>query len=129
MMDEKEKIRIDKWLWAVRLFKTRNMAAEACKKGKILVHENNIKPSYIVKIGDEIHLKVPPIVRTFAVKGLIENRVSAKVAVEYVEETTPASELDKLKIAKTIMVAPRERGAGRPTKKERREIEKMIDEE
>jgi len=129
MTDTNEKIRIDKWLWAARLFKTRSQAAEACKKGKILVNSNDIKPSYTVKIGDTIHVKFPPIMRTYLVKGLIENRVSAKIALEFVEETTPASELEKLKLAKTTMVAPRERGTGRPTKKERRDIDRIMDNE
>lgn len=115
-----EHIRIDKWLWAVRIFKTRNMAANACKKSKVLLNGRNVKPSHTVKIGDVIEVRSAIINRTFNVKGLLEKRVSAKIAVDYVEETTPPEEFKKLRVIKDTPFALRERGTGRPTKKDRR---------
>lgn len=115
-----EHIRIDKWLWAVRIFKTRNMAANACKKSKVLLNGRNVKPSHTVKIGDVIEVKGSIITRTFNVNGLLEKRVSAKIAVDYVEETTPPEEFKKLRVIKDTPFALRERGTGRPTKKDRR---------
>lgn len=115
-----EHIRIDKWLWAVRIFKTRNMATNACKKSKVLLNGRNVKPSHTVKIGDVIEVRSAIINRTFNVKGLLEKRVSAKIAVDYVEETTPPEEFKKLRVIKDTPFALRERGTGRPTKKDRR---------
>jgi len=125
-MDSKDKkhIRIDKWLWAVRIFKTRNMAANACKKSKVVVKGNNIKPSYTVKVGEVIEVKSSFITRTFKVKGLLEKRVSAKIAAGYVEETTPPEAFEKLKAMKNDFFAFREKGTGRPTKKQRRKIDR-----
>jgi ribosome-associated heat shock protein Hsp15 len=120
-----EHIRIDKWLWAVRIFKTRNMAANACKKSKVLLNGRNVKPSHSVKIGDVIEVRHSIITRTFNVNGLLEKRVSAKIAVEYVEEITPPEEFKKLRIIKDTPFALREKGTGRPTKKERREITRL----
>jgi ribosome-associated heat shock protein Hsp15 len=120
-----EHIRIDKWLWAVRIFKTRNMAANACKKSKVLLNGRNVKPSHAVKIGDVIEVRHSIITRTFNVNGLLEKRVSAKIAVDYVEETTPPEEFRKLRIIKDTPFALREKGTGRPTKKDRREITRL----
>jgi ribosome-associated heat shock protein Hsp15 len=120
--------RIDKWLWAVRIFKTRSMASNACKGGKVVIGENSIKPSHMVKIGEEIKINggpFGPITRTFQVKGLLEKRVSAKLAKEFVEETTPPEEFEKLKALKNSPLGFRERGTGRPTKKDRRKIEQL----
>lgn len=120
-----EHIRIDKWLWAVRIFKTRNMAANACKKSKVLLNGSNVKPSHTVKIGDVIEVRHSIITRTFNVKGLLEKRVSAKIAVDYVEETTPPEEFKKLRVIRDNPFAFREKGTGRPTKKDRREITRL----
>ncbi|MCP5107412.1 MAG: RNA-binding S4 domain-containing protein [bacterium] len=122
--------RIDKWLWAVRVFKTRNMAANACKKGKVLINGTDAKPSHTVKIGEEIEVKFPPISRTYKVLALAEKRMSAKLVPDFMEETTPPQEIKKLKMLHTIPAAGlRDRGTGRPTKKERRDIEKLQDDE
>ncbi len=126
-MKTDDKIRIDKWLWAVRLFKTRSMSADACKKNRIIIDGNNVKPSHTVKPGEEIEIKGYPITRKFKVKGLIENRVSAKLAVEFVTEITSSEEIEKLKTIKTDTVAFREKGTGRPTKRERRLIDMLND--
>lgn len=126
-MDQKSDIkpRLDKWLWAVRVFKTRSMATDACKKGKIFINGIAAKPSHSVKIGEVIERRESMITRSFKVTGLLEKRVSAKVAVNYMEEVTPPEEFAKLELARTSMIAVRERGTGRPTKKERRDIEKL----
>jgi len=119
------RIRIDKWLWAVRVFKTRTAAAEMCKKGRVSVGDLSVKPSYTVKTGEVVTVAMPPLTRTFVVKGLLEKRVSAKTAETYVEEITPPGEFEKLNIIKQTTVGFRERGAGRPTKKERRVIDRL----
>lgn len=126
-MDPKNDIkpRLDKWLWAVRVFKTRSMATDACKKGKIFINGISAKPSHSVKIGEVIERRESMITRSFKVTGLLEKRVSAKVAVNYMEEVTPPGEFAKLELARTTMIGVRERGTGRPTKKERRDTEKL----
>lgn len=126
-MDSKIDIkpRLDKWLWAVRIFKTRSMATEACKKGKIFLNGMTAKASHLVKTGEVFELREPMITRSFKVMGLLERRVSAKIAVEYMSEVTPPEEFKRLELARTTMIAVRERGSGRPTKKERRDIDKL----
>lgn len=122
-----EGIRIDKWLWAVRLFKTRSLAAEDCKKGKVMINGMSVKPSREIREGETIQLKRPPITRSYKVVGLTENRVSAKLVPDFMVETTPASELEILEMQKLDSFFVRERGAGRPTKKERREWDEFFD--
>jgi len=126
-MDPKNDIkpRLDKWLWAVRVFKTRSMATDACKKGKIFIAGIAAKPSHSVKEGEVIERRESQITRSFKVTGLLEKRVSAKVAVNYMEEITPPEEFKKLESARTAIIGVRQRGTGRPTKKERRDIEKL----
>jgi ribosome-associated heat shock protein Hsp15 len=101
------------------------MATDACKKGKIFINGIAAKPSRSVKIGEVIERRESMIIRSFKVTGLLEKRVSAKVAVNYMEEITPPEEFKKLELARTTMIGVRERGTGRPTKKERRDIEKL----
>lgn len=122
-------VRIDKFLWAVRIFKNRTLATEACKKGRIEVFGMTAKPSRIVKIDDIITLKTPPIVRSFKVLGILEKRQSAKIVMDYILETTPEEEFLKLKLTKEDMFISRERGLGRPTKKDRRLLGKLMDDE
>jgi ribosome-associated heat shock protein Hsp15 len=121
--------RIDKWLWAVRIFKTRSKASEACRSGKVLINEKSVKSSCHVKINEIIAVKSPPIVRLYRVKGLAVKRVSAKLAADLVEEITPEEELEKLKQfwkdPVRFIFAPREKGTGRPTKRERRQLERL----
>ena len=121
----KNEVRIDKWLWAVRIFKTRSIAAEACKKGKIMIAGVTIKPSRNIKVNDIIQIKHPPIVYSFKVLALAENRMGAKLVPEYLENVTTADQLHLLELDKIAAVGRRERGAGRPTKKERRELDEF----
>jgi ribosome-associated heat shock protein Hsp15 len=118
-------LRIDKWLWAVRIFKTRTDAAEACKKGRVLVNNIQAKPSRDIKIGDIVTVKRPPVNYVYTVVGLIENRQPAKNVSLYAENITPQEELDLLNIQKDTLFVQRDRGTGRPTKKERRDMDKL----
>ena len=119
-----KQIRVDKWLWAVRLFKTRNQATEACKKGRILILEQPVKPSRVLRINDIIQIKKPPVVYSYKVTGLLSKRLSARLVQDYIEDITPESELQKLKVRETFFIS-RDRGSGRPTKKERRIMDKL----
>ena len=120
-----EPVRIDKWLWAVRVFKTRTIATEECSKGRITINGTPVKASHIVKPGEIIVVRKPPLVHTFKVLGILKNRVSAQLAKNYSEDLTPEDELVKREMARLTMNFQREPGAGRPTKKDRREILKI----
>ena len=124
-----ESVRIDKYLWAMRLFKTRNEAADACKSNRVKVNNIEAKASRNVKIGDIIELRKPPIVYTYKIIGLIDNRQPAKNVHLYIENQTSAEELAKLEHRNLTVFVQRDRGTGRPTKKERREIEQLMDSE
>lgn len=117
--------RADKWLWAVRIFKTRTDAAEACRKGRVLVNGLEAKPSKELKTGDTVSVKRPPVTYSFKVLALIENRQPAKNVPLYAENITPGEELDRLADSQNAFFVQRDKGAGRPTKKERREIDKF----
>ena len=119
-------VRIDKYLWAVRLYKTRTLATEACKKGRISVDDMPAKPSRTVAIGDVIEVKKMPVVHSYRVKELLEKRVGAKIVDKFVEDITPPEELQKLDMQDDFFVK-RDRGAGRPTKKERRLLDDLQD--
>ena len=123
----KEEVRIDKWLWAVRLFKTRSLAADACKKGKILIGGNSIKASRYIKKGDIIQIKRSPITYSFKVLDLTENRMGAKLVPEFMENVTTPDQLELLEMSKYTTFGRRDRGTGRQTKKERRDIEQFMD--
>lgn len=118
-----ESIRIDKWLWTVRLFKTRSLATETCLKGHVLIGGLPVKPSRMVKPGEIIKIKRSPIYRSYKVLGIVSGRVGAKDVANYMEEITPQSELDLLEMQKDMQWITRDRGSGRPTKKERRDLE------
>jgi len=120
-----EGIRIDKWLWAVRIFKTRSLASDHCKSAKVMIHGISVKPSRIIHLDEVVYVKRPPAIYSYKVKGLISKRVSASLAAENVENITPQSELDKLIKVQESAIFIRERGSGRPTKKERRDIERF----
>lgn len=120
-----EGLRIDKWLWAVRIFKTRNQASEACRSGKVKIEEVVIKPSRELKLNDVVVIRLGIITKTVKVTGLIHNRVAAKFVNDYLTDLTPAEEYDKLKMQHEINYEFRPRGQGRPTKKERRLIVKL----
>ena len=122
-----EGTRIDKYLFAVRLYKTRSLASEECRKGKVTIGGMNVKPSRELKVGETIQLRRPPITRSYKVLALTESRMAAKLVPEFLVETTPASELEILEMRKNMSVYNRERGTGRPTKKERRDLDDFFD--
>ncbi|HPT12491.1 MAG TPA: S4 domain-containing protein [Bacteroidales bacterium] len=115
--------RIDKFLWAVRVFKSRSAASEACKKGKIIIGETAVKPSRNITAGEKIIVKKPPVTYTYIVVQPIENRVGAKLVSEFVTDITPEEEKVKINPGANAVNGFRPRGAGRPTKRERRDIE------
>jgi len=119
-------VRIDKYLWAVRLFKTRTLATEACKKGRITVDDMPAKPSRGISAGDVIEVKKMPVTYSYRVLDPIEKRVGAKIVENFVEDITPQEELQKLQMQDDFFVK-RDRGAGRPTKKERRLLDDIHD--
>ncbi len=119
-------VRIDKYLWAVRIFKTRTLATEACKKGRVTVDEMPAKPSRTVTGGDIIHVRKAPVTYSYKVLDPIEKRVGAKIVENFVENVTPEEELHKLEVQDDFFVK-RDRGAGRPTKKERRLLNDLLD--
>lgn len=124
-----DSIRIDKWLWAVRVYKTRNQAADACRAGKIKIDGVAVKPSRDVKPGDVLEISMAPIKRTLEVIEPIKNRVGAKLVPHFANDLTPQSEYDKLKLIKEMNFERRDRGTGRPTKKQRRLIDYLKDED
>lgn len=126
-MGEKEKLRIDKYLWAIRAFKTRTLATEACKAGRVKLGGQNIKPSHEVKIDEVYQVAKGPERRVLRVTALLENRVDAKTSVNFYEDVTPYEETHAFKSVFHAPVLKRDRGTGRPTKKERREIDDLRD--
>jgi len=118
-------VRIDKYLWAVRIFKTRSLATEACKKGRVMVDNMAVKPSRTIKAGDVIRVRKMPVIWSFRVIDPIEKRVGAKIVEEFVENITPEEELLKLDMQDDFFVK-RDRGTGRPTKKERRLLDDIM---
>ncbi len=117
--------RIDKWLWSVRLYKTRNQASMACRAGKVRVGDGIVKPSREIHAGDELFVNLAPIFRKVRVLAIPKGRVSAKLVPDYLLDLTPAEEYDKLRMMKELHFETRPRGLGRPTKRERREIEHL----
>jgi len=124
MPDEKS-IRIDKYLWAVRIYKTRSSASEACRKGKILIKNVQVKPSRTITANEIITVKKPPVVFTYRVIEPLDNRVSAKLAGNYAEDITSDEEKLKLEIRPSDISGYRNSGTGRPTKRERRLIDRL----
>ena len=122
-----EGVRIDKWLFSVRLYKTRSQASEECRKGKVTINGMNVKPSRELKVGETIQIRRPPITRSYKILALTESRMAAKLVPEFLVETTPASELEILEVQKNMSVFNRERGTGRPTKKDRRDLDDFFD--
>lgn len=125
MSAEKEKLRIDKYLWAIRLFKTRSLATEACKAGRVKLSGQNMKASYVVKIGDLYHVQKGIERKHIRVIDLLERRVDAKTAVQFYEDLTPKEETAAYKSMYAAPILMRDRGAGRPTKKDRRDIDDL----
>jgi ribosome-associated heat shock protein Hsp15 len=124
-MTDQKSIRIDKFLWAVRLYKTRSIASDECRKGRILINNIQVKPSRIVVKNEIIVVKRPPVIYTFRVLMPVENRVSAKLVETLIEDLTPPEEMAKLDLNKASGMVYRDKGSGRPTKKERRVIDKL----
>jgi len=126
-MSESKEIRIDKYLWSVRLYKTRSIASDECRKGRILINNIQVKPSRTVTNGEIITVKKPPVNYTFRVIEPIENRVSAKLVSRFLEDITPEEEKLKLDYRNSGGTFYRDKGTGRPTKKERRLIDRLKD--
>lgn len=121
-------VRVDKWLWAMRVFKTRTIAAEACKKGRVMIDGVAVKPSRVIKTGDVVQVRKPPVTYSFRVKALTQNRLGARLVPDYLENITPRSELDLLEVVKVSGFIDRRKGLGRPTKREGRELSKFTEE-
>jgi len=126
MKEQPEKIRIDKWLWAMRLFKTRSTASETCEKGKVRMCGLPVKASRNIKAGDIISIRKGAFTLQFQVLQLTENRQPAKFVAEYCKDLTPADELERIKIHAVEIRAFRKGGEGRPTKRDRRELDEFI---
>ncbi|MDE7509632.1 MAG: RNA-binding S4 domain-containing protein, partial [Muribaculaceae bacterium] len=115
-------VRVDKWLWAMRVFKTRSMATDAVKKGRVSMAGTAVKPSRGVKVGDVIEVRKPPITYTFRVKALSQNRLGARLVPDYLENLTPQSQYDILEMSRISGFVDRRKGLGRPTKREGRDL-------
>jgi len=119
--------RIDKWLWAARIFKTRSIAADACKNGRVTISGTNVKPSHTIKVGEIINVKKPPITYSFEVLQTIEKRVGAKLIPEVYKNVTDAKQYELLEMSRISGFVDRSRGTGRPTKKDRRQLDAFVD--
>lgn len=120
--------RIDKWLWCMRVFKTRTIATEACKKGRVIINGSPVKPSRMVKVGEVVEVKKPPITYTFKVLAISNGRLGAKLVPEYLENLTPQSQYELLEMSRISGFVDRSKGLGRPTKREGRELAKFREE-
>lgn len=128
----KEEVRIDKWLWAVRIFKTRTIATEACKKGRVTLGPDAsaavaAKPARTIRVGDIVNVRKPPVTYSFRVRALTENRLGARLVPDYLENITPREQLDLLEVVKISGFIDRRKGLGRPTKREGRELASFKD--
>ena len=118
--------RLDKWLWASRIFKTRSIAADACKNGRVMVNDVLVKPSRVVKVGDKVSVRKPPVTYSFRILKTIEQRVGAKLLPEIYENITPQDQYDLLEMNRISGFVDRARGMGRPTKKDRRAMDAFV---
>ncbi len=125
-MTELQKIRIDKWLWAVRMYKTRTLSSDACAAGKVKIDGESVKASYMLKVGQMVHLNKQGEKTTLKVLKLVEKRVGAPIAVTCYEDLTPPEEKNKLHFP-AVFYEVRDKGVGRPTKKDRRKIDEFKD--
>ena len=123
-MDE---VRIDKWLWAVRIFKTRTIAAEAIKKGRVIIGGVAVKPSRMIRVGDVVQVRKPPVTFSFKVLALSDKRMGAKLVPQFMENITPPDQYELLELNKISGFVDRQRGTVRPTKKYRRDLEQFTD--
>lgn len=124
-----ETARIDKWLWAARIFKTRSIASDACKNGRVTIGGVNMKPSRSVKVGDVVSVKKPPVTYSFKVLKTIEQRVGVKLIPEIYENVTDPKQYELLEMSRISGFVDRARGTGRPTKKERRALDAFVEPE
>ena len=124
-MSENKEARLDKWLWAARIYKTRTLAADACKNGRITINGAQAKPSRMVKEGDQVGVKKAPVTYTFRVLQTIEKRVGAKLLPEVLENITSPEQYELLEMSKISGFVNRARGTGRPTKKDRRVLDEF----
>lgn len=122
-----EDVRVDKWLWAVRIYKTRSQATEACRKGHVSMGNLPVKPSRAVHIGDVVKIRKSPVVRSFKILAMAEKRMSAKLIADFVVDVTPPEELEIQEMQNNMRWISRDRGTGRPTKKDRRELDDFFD--
>ncbi len=122
---ENKAVRIDKFLYAVRLFKTRSLASQECLKGRISVNGVQVKPSRMITAGEILNIKRPPVILSFRVIATLENRIGARLVSNYIEDLTPEEEKMKLELRPSFASGFREKGSGRPTKKERRSIDRL----
>ncbi len=119
--------RVDKWLWAARIYKTRSIAADACKNGRITVNGANVKPSHMVKAGETVSVRKSPVTYSFRILQPIEQRVGAKLLPQVYENVTPPDQYELLEMTRISGFVDRARGTGRPTKKERRSLDAFFD--
>ncbi|TWJ04638.1 ribosome-associated heat shock protein Hsp15 [Mucilaginibacter frigoritolerans] len=126
-MPEKEKLRIDKYLWAIRIFKTRTLAADACKAGRVKLDSQNIKPSHEVRVGEIYQVSKGIERKVLKVTGLLEQRADAKTVIDFYEDITPVEQTQAFKSMFHAPILKRDRGTGRPTKRDRREIDDLKD--
>ena len=119
-------VRVDKFLWAMRIYKTRSIATDACKCGRIKINGVEVKPSRTFHVGDVFTVRKGPVTYTYRILQLWGNRLGAKMVPEYLQDTTPKEQLEMLELARYAAQSGRDRGTGRPTKKDRREIEQFF---
>ncbi len=119
--------RVDKWLWAVRIFKTRSVAADAIKNSRVTIDGHNVKPSHVIKVGDVINVKKPPVTYSFKVLACIEQRVGAKLIPQAYENVTDPKQYELLEMSRISGFVDRARGTGRPTKKDRRAMDAFVE--
>lgn len=119
--------RVDKWLWAARIYKTRSLAADACKNSRVTINGVNVKPSHTIKVGEVISVKKSPVVYSFRVLKCIEQRVGAKLLPEVYENVTDPKQYELLEMSRISGFVDRARGTGRPTKKDRRALDAFVD--
>ena len=122
-----EEVRVDKWLWAVRVFKTRSIATDACKKGRISIAGVTVKPSRVIRVGEVITVRKPPIEYSFRVLQLLASRVGAKRVAEFMENVTPQAQYELLELQRVSGFVDRAKGLGRPTKKDRRDLDQFAE--
>ena len=122
-----QEVRIDKFVWSVRLFKTRSLAAEECKKNRVHINGSTVKSSRMVRVGDVVDIVKPPVTFSYKVLDLAQKRMGAKLVAGYIKDITTAEQIEVLEMQKISHSLGRARGSGRPTKRERRDIDKLMD--